>query len=392
MIAAVIEKVVRDRLGLDPAALGTSVLDRVIEVRMKARGITEPSLYAARLMTESAERDALAADLVVPETWFFRGSHALFDRFAAFVLRCAQNARGPVRILSAPCSTGEEPYSLALAFHNHLTGPIAYTIDAIDLSERNLGRAAEARYPSSAFREPGPDPRPAYFRKTGDVWELFPHIRSKVRFLVGNLADPLLLAGERPYDLILCRNAFIYLTPDAKQRAMMNFDRLLALHGWLCVTPAEAERLPPGRFVPEGPNMFGIYRRVEVDTLLPATRIEQPLPIETPAPVPRAPQRDTNGLTVARRLADIGRLTDARAECESFLRVHPTSADALALLGVIHLATGNEDAAFTALGKALYLAPDHPEALSHMIGLCDRRGNSGRAAALRKRLARSEGA
>ena len=395
MIAAVIDKVVRDRLGLDSSALGPSILGRAIEQRMTARGIAEPSLYAARLMTEPAERDALAADLVVPETWFFRGGHALFDRLAAFALERAERSSGAVRVLSAPCSTGEEPYSLALAFLDHLSAPGSCTIDAIDLSERNLARATDARYPASAFREPGSDPRPAYFSKTGTGWELFPHIRSKVRFFNGNLADPLFLAGERPYDLILCRNVFIYLTPDAKQRAMANLDRLLALDGRLCLTPAEAERLPPGRFVLEGPSEFGTYRRAGGGGIVlpaPGERVVIPV-VELPAPpAPRTAPRDTNELATARRLADSGRLAEARAECEALLRVRPASANTLALLGVIHLAAGNPDAAFIALGKALYLAPDHPEALSHMIGLCERRGSAGRAAALRKRLARSENA
>ena len=73
--------------------------------------------------------------------------------------------------------------------------------------------------------------RPAYFRAAGGSWELLPHIRAAVRFRPANLADPLFLAAERPYDLILCRNVFIYLTPEAKQRAMAHLDRLLALDG-----------------------------------------------------------------------------------------------------------------------------------------------------------------
>ena len=106
-----------------------------------------------------------------------------------------------------------------------------------------------------------PDVRPVYFHQIEGQWELLPHLRAAVRFQPGNLTDPLFLASERPYDLILCRNLFIYLTPDARVRALANFDRLLALDGWLCVTPTEADRLPPDRFVSDGPTEFGIYRR-----------------------------------------------------------------------------------------------------------------------------------
>ncbi len=226
----------------------------------------------------------------------------------------------------------------------------------------------------------------------GEAWELLPHLRGLVRFLPGNLTDPLFLASERPYDLIVCRNVFIYLTPEAKQRAMANIDRLLALDGRLCVTPAEADRLPPGRFVPEGAPEFGIYRRVGLDSgihKMLAIEPVEPQPEPAPPPtVPSAPPPTPGTLAAARVLADAGRLADARAACEHLLRAHPGDADALALLGVVHLAAGHADAAYDAFGKALYLAPDHTEAVSHMIGLCERKGQTARAAALRKRLAR----
>lgn len=390
---ATIDRVVRDRLGLDSVTLGRNVLARAIQIRMAARGITVPSLYAARLMTEPAERDALAAELVVPETWFFRGGRPLFDRLATFVLG---RGRG-VRVLSAPCSTGEEPHSLAMALFDHLSAPADCAIDAVDLSERNVTRATAARYSASAFREPGPDLRPGFFRKVGEAWELLPHLRAMVRFMPGNLTDPLFLERERAYDLILCRNVFIYFTPEAKQRAMANIDRLLALDGRLCVTPAEADRLPPGRFVTEGPSEFGVYRRVGVGSKIHAALLaETPAPTEpTPPPAaPSLPPAAPGTLAAARALADGDRLPEARAACEQLIRARADDADAHALLGVVHLAAGDTGGAYDAFGRALYLNQDHVEAISHMIGLCERRGLGPRAAALRKRLAKlaAEGA
>jgi chemotaxis protein methyltransferase WspC len=280
-----------------------------------------------------------------------------------------------------------------MSLHDPLGPAGQYTIDAIDLSERNLVKASDGRYSSGAFREPGPDPRPLYFKKVGDGWEVRPQLRGSVRFQPGNLTDPLFLERERPYDLIMCRNVFIYFTPDAKQRAMANIERLLAPEGRLCVTPAEADRLPPGRFVSEGPAEFGLYRRAEVraEARAPAPAAAKPAPVVTPPPAPAL----GSAMSAARVLADSGKLAEARAACDALIRANPTDPDAFALLGVIHLAAGNEDAAHDAFGKALYLTPDHLEALSHMIGLCERRGNTARAAALRKRLAAldpSEGA
>ncbi len=393
MTAGAIDAVVRERLGLDPLALGPHVLGRAVEVRMHARGLTDPAVYASRLMTEPAERDALAADLAVSETWFFRGGRSLFDRLAAFVAdRTAGRSPGnTIRILSIPCSTGEEPYSLAVALHERFLTPDDFTIDAVDLSERALARAKAAGYGAFAFREAGTDIRPPYFRRVEDRWELLPHLRAAVRFRTGNLTDPLFLAGERAYDLIVCRNLFMYLTADGRVRAMANFDRLLALDGRMCVTPGEADRLPPGRFVPDGPTESGIYRRVGVGSAL--HNVLAPLadaPLAVPPVAPAAPEGAAapGTLGAARRLADAGRLDEARAACERLLRTRPADADAQSLLGVVHLAAGRTNDAFEALRKALYLVPDHAEAMAHMMGLCERRGDTARAAALRRRLAR----
>jgi chemotaxis protein methyltransferase WspC len=401
-VTTAIDTVVRERLGIDPVALGPNVLDRAVEGRMLARGLSDPALYTARLMTEQSERDALAADLAVSETWFFRGGRPLFERLAGFLAERAatRTAGGKARAMSIPCSTGEEPYSLAIAMHERFLTPDDFTLDAVDLSDRALSRAAVGRYGSFAFREGGTDTRPAYFRRIGDQWELLPHLRAAVRFLPGNLADPFFLAGERPYDLIVCRNLFIYLTPDAKVRAITNFDRLLALDGRLCVTPAEADRLPPGRFVPDGPTEFGIYRRAGVGSAihrpLGATEAAASVPVSpgTDAPARSGSLKETaraappNTLEAARIFADTGRLDEARAVCEALVRARATDADALALLGVVHLAAGRIDGALDALRKALYLAPDHVEAVSNMMALCARRGDTARAAALRRRLDR----
>jgi chemotaxis protein methyltransferase WspC len=441
MTLAAIEAAVRDRLGLDPASLGPAVLPRLVADRMRATGAATPEAYLGMLAVGSAEAAALAAELAVPETWFFRGGRQLFDKLAGFLAdRAARGPASPARALSLPCSTGEEPYSLAVALHERLVPPDAYRIDGADLSARHLERAAAGRFPASSFREPGPDVRPPHFRHikdhAGDRWELLPHLRRAVRFVSGNVTDPDFLADEPPYDLILCRNLFIYLTPDGRKRAMANLDRLLAADGWLCLTPAEADRLPPGKFTADGPTEFGLYRRADKAPSAeagfgvrlgpdpspgsPVKRESRPLPARrgevfspgvpvrdpsSPATPPRPdpwgeagprPRREPGEgvasappppLAAARALADANRLSEAKAVCEA-LTAGPGAADAFALLGVVLQAEGKADAAADAFRKALYLAPDHAEALAHLVVLADRRGDAAQAAALRRRLAR----
>jgi chemotaxis protein methyltransferase WspC len=399
-----VEAVVRERLGMDPASLGLSALHQAVQVRMRARGASSHAEYAGLLALDPAEAGALGVELAVPESWFFRGGHQLFDRVAEFVAARAA-ARPPgqgVRVLSAPCSTGEEPYSVAIACHEGFVPPDAYAIDAVDVSARHLERATAARYPNFSFRESGPDIRPAHFKSVGEQWELLPHLRRQVRFRTANLTDPGFLSDEPRYDVIFCRNVFIYLTPDGRRRAMASLERLLAPDGMLCLTPGEADRLPPGQFTASGDS--GLYRRAAAVPAVavpapppvlraPLPRVDPvPPPIEEPAPVVMGPvaavQPKPASLEAARALADAGRLAEARLACERMLKDAPASGALQALLGTIELAQGRADAAADAFRRSLYLDPDCVEALEQMIVITDRKGNAAQAAALRRRLAR----
>jgi chemotaxis protein methyltransferase WspC len=404
-----IEAVVRDRLGLDPEALGAAALPLAVEKRTNAIGVATTDAYLEVLSSNPAEQIALAAELAVAETWFFRGGYELFDTLAVFVSERAgqRPAETPVRVLSVPCSTGEEPYSLAIALDRHQVPPSAYQIEGVDLSVAHLTRAASGRFNSFSFRDSGPELRTTYFQQTGDRWELRPAIRERVRFSAGNVADPNFHAGVQLFDVILCRNLFIYLTEDARRRALANLDRLLAKAGRLVLSPAEADRLPPNRFVGTGPPSLGIYQRTGLsDTTRPAIVVGPPerKPVSHPAAI--APQRVARAggttpivraesiaahdtLEAARVLADAGQLVAARSVCERMLARAASDPNVYSLLGVVNLAEGRPADAADSFRKALYLDPDHQDALGHMIVICDNRGDIAQAAALRKRLART---
>lgn len=383
-----IEAIVRDQLGLDPASLGPHFLEQMVAARMTACAINDPAVYAARLLSDPQERDALAAELVVPETWFFRGGYPLFSRLANIVaerLSCSTRVP-PVRILSIPCSTGEEPYSLAIALYERFLSSEEVHIDAVDISQRALEKALRARYSSFSFREAtNPELRTLYFQPYHDQWELLPHLRAYVHFHHGNLTNPRLLAGEKPYDLIICRNLFIYLTTEARQLALDNLERLLTFDGCLCLTAAEADRLPANHFARDGPSEMGIYRRVNFAFRADISR-PTPLPTDWATLSATTAPSSSRTLSTARALADAGQLEQARRVCEELLVQTPTDADTFALLGVIHLALGHTETAFDLFRKTLYLVPDHIEALSHMLALCERKGDRARAAVLRRRL------
>jgi chemotaxis protein methyltransferase WspC len=397
-------RLLRERIGLNPDSVGPAV-GAAVAGRMRAVGVTDPAAYA-RLAEQPGEFQALAEDVAVPETWFFRGGGV----FAHLAQRFANQPRPPgrpFRALSVPCSTGDEPYSLAIALAEAGAPAGAWVLDGVDLSARCLEQARRGRYSEAAFRQTDPELRRRYFRPADGGWELVPGLRQTVRFRQGNLLDPIFLSSEAPYDLIFCRNLFIYLHPEARRRCLATLERLLAADGLLVV--GAAEPLPvdaPFRRV--GPDGAFLYQKLgeraapnaergtrnaerteksgEVPRLrLPPPRTQPPEAAE-PRPAPGAPR---SGLDELRRQADGGQLDEALAGCRALLDRAGPSADVYSLMGVVLQARGEAEEANRCFQKALYLRPDHREALTHLMLLAQRDGDAPRADLLRRRLERA---
>jgi chemotaxis protein methyltransferase WspC len=389
----------RQRLGLNPDALSPSALPSAVGRRMRESGEVNLAAYAARAVATAEEFQELVHELVVPETWFLRGGELFFH--LADHLRAA--APRPARALSVPCSTGEEPYSLALAVCERGVPRTAWTVDAVDVSLRGLAVARAGRYGDFSFRQVDPALRARYFRAVGGQWEVRADLREPVRFRPGNLVAPDFLAGEAPYDVILCRNLFIYLHPEARRLALANLERLLRPDGVLCMGHAEPLDTTDGRFRRWGPHGFFFYRRdagggrARVDApAAPAPRprsLPPPLPAHrAPAPAPPVPAAvPADLLAQARDRADEGKLDEAVGLCQESLARSGPSADGYSLLGVLRQAREEAGEARACLEKALYLRPDHEEALTHLMLLYRQQGNEAGAERLRRRLGRAGG-
>src|SRR5262249_47105557 len=150
-------------------------------------------------------------------------------------------------------------------------------IDAVDLSPRLLDLARRGRYPELSFRQLDEGLKRRHFTATPDGWEISATLREAVHFCQGNLVAPGFLAGEPPFDLVFCRNLFIYLAAPARRRARDPLDRLLAPEGLLCMGHAEPLDPAEGRFRATGPAGFFLYRRTPVAPA-PPPRPLLPLP------------------------------------------------------------------------------------------------------------------
>ena len=385
MNLTVVADLLRERIGLDPASLGATSLTRAVWGRMAALGLTRPAEYAVRLTNDAREFQTLLGEVTVPETWFFRGG----DLFAHLASRVVESARARLpgsryRILSVPCSTGEEPYSLAIALAEAGAPASAYVIEAIDVNPAYLERARLARFNDLSFRQTAPELRRRYFRPVDAGWELVPAIRSLVRFREDNLLAPNFLAGEEGYDLIFCRNLFIYLHEGARRRALDTLYRLLAPSGLLSAGHAEPLDRFDARFARTGASGYFLFHRKTAGRKDEPEAASAPLPSEPAEPATAAVEL----LVRARRQADAGKLDEALATCESSLRLFDPSADLFGLMGVLYQAIRKKEEAVRCFQRALYLEPGHRDALTHWMLLCKEQGDLAQGALLCDRLER----
>jgi chemotaxis protein methyltransferase WspC len=405
MNLAPIAGLLENRIGLDAASLGPSTLRAAVAERMAALAISDPVVYAGRLADRGDEFEELLNRLLVPESWFDRGGE-LFGFLASEIATRLQSpsSQGIVRILCLPCSTGEEPYSLAMALLDRGAPSERWRIDGVDLSQKFIDAATRGTYRELSFRQMSLDRRVRYFQLAGTEWSLDSAVRTLVHFKVGNVMDSTLLsksAGD--YDFILCRNLLIYLTADARLRAVANLERLLAPEGILGVGHAEPQILAERGYQRFGPDSCFLYRREAIRETNKVSR--RPAPIHRREPAKAIAANETTFAAVkpaiahttepqapslqdARRLADQGRLDDALVVCRQRLAQFGPSADAFSLLGIIQQSLGAAAEANDAFRKALYLNPDHREALTHAMLLSSRLGDETRTAVLRERLTR----
>ena len=394
-MTAALRQLVERRIGLDPETLGPSAFADAVADGCRAAGLADVDAYTGLLEHDPDAFRALVERLVVPETWFFRGGK-LFQHLAADAADRIAAGRN-FRALSAPCSTGEEPYSLAMALLDAGLPPERWEVEGIDLSPAAVAAAGRKVYREFSFRQTPADARGRYFRPVPNGWELTEAVRDKVRIRVGNVLDP----DPGPsggYDVILCRNLLIYLTQASRRRALDGLERRLAPDGLLAVGHAEPSVLAGRGYRKIGADELFLFTRTAgppaPPPMMPTPRLAPPMavrfipkppPVPPAKPAPAAPP--VSPLALARRLADDGQLADALTACRAALAVAP-SADGYALLGVIHNAAKEPGPAADALRRALYLDPNHREALALAAGLADAAGNAAQAKLYRGRLAR----
>ena len=403
----------KERIGLDVTSVGPAIIERAVRQRSTANHALTADDYWHRLQGSRDEQQALIEAVIVPETWFFRypESFATLAKLAATRLAQINNLRA-LRILSLPCSTGEEPYSIAMALLDAGLKPHQFKVEGMDVSPLSVEKARRAVYGNNSFRGQDIEFRERYFTAEDEGYRLDERVLDQVRLQVGNLLDPTLLANEPAYDFVFCRNLLIYFDLPTQQQVFEVLKRLTHVDGVLFIGPAEGSLL--GRFGMRSigiPQSFAFSRQAAPEpvaaflpTVLPSPQAQRqpvsyvaparPRPFATVAPAPRAvktPPSDAAALLVnIAALANEGKSAEARAACESYLRSHEPVAQVFYWLGLLSDIAGSALEAQGFYRKALYLEPQHPDALMHLAVLLQSQGDTAGARRLQDRAARSE--
>jgi chemotaxis protein methyltransferase CheR len=242
---------IHERFGLFFPADRHQDLLRAVEHACDEAGFDDAETYVDWVLSGSHSDDALEAlvtSLTIGETYFFRDP-ALFSALREVVLpqRFRHNHdRKRIRLWSAGCSTGEEPYSIAmlLDYYGLLKKDWHIEVVATDVNVKSLSRARKGIYSRWSFRGMDADLQRRYFTAVDDHhWQLNEAVRRRIQFSYLNLAAPPFRIGEDSAvgcDVILCRNVLMYFSRELREQILNELSRMLVDGGWLVVSPSEA--------------------------------------------------------------------------------------------------------------------------------------------------------
>lgn len=304
---AVFRDVIERRLGLsfDEAKLEGL---REVFVRRVSTAVDGARAYLARLddETNGAELRELARELTVGETYFFRHR----EQFAAFsevaLPDRLQRDRGAreLRILSAGCASGEEPYSIAVRVLSHgIPLGVRVSIRGVDVNSVALEKARRGCYSAWSLRETDADERSRWFMTHGREYVVPADVRKLVSFEEGNLADddPTLFAPET-YDIVFCRNVLMYFSPARTVEVVARLSRSLVPGGYLFLGHAETLRGLSHDFHLQHTHNAFYYRRKGV--------LEPDLAVTPPMPRPSTPLRSPDSSWVGTWLETVQRTSE----------------------------------------------------------------------------------
>lgn len=233
-----IKKMLCETAGVDCSGYRDEYLRRRFEIRLKATGANTYGRYLLYIKKNPSELEKLLNDLTINYTTFFRDGD-VYDYLEKTLLPLLFKPKNSVRIWSAGCATGEEPYSIAILAHKILGKSInnqLVTIYASDIDRDALSKAAIGKFQKKHLGAMNQALIDQFFTSEGEIYQIKDFVKHIIHFEQFDLMKPSI---HHNLDLILCRNVMIYFEKESQQQIHMSFYRSLRDGGYMITGKSE---------------------------------------------------------------------------------------------------------------------------------------------------------
>ena len=383
---------VHQRCGLHLEGLAEARLFRAVASLQASTGLTDTTQLLRKISRDPALFDQFVSQLTVNETYFFREPDALDWLVNTYLPERLTTEQPPLSIFSAGCSSGEEPYSVAMMLSERFgeRAKALFTLTGGDLDHQVLAKARQAVYGGMAFRALSPAFKKRYFSPHQGRYKLHESLRQWVTFRPFNLLNANEDSPGGPFDVILFRNVSIYFDQQTRRHIHQQLSQLLAPNGILLCGVTETLGNDLGVFeLTEAQGIF-YFRHAEHPAIVPATPLQPSLlamdnmaeesisvaestnkqiasdsctDVAPQAPHQHATENEptdsiSHQLHTAHRLLNQNAFDDAATLLEELLKQQPWSIDALVLAGLVARWQQQPQLAYDHFKRAIYVAPE----------------------------------
>ena len=230
--------ILKNKKKLDMNGFRDKFLKRRIKLKMNEKKIHNYKDFIKLLKQEDDEVDKLFHFITVNYTSFYRDGD-VYDQFYQEILPKIFLNKKTIKILSAGCSSGEEPYTLSMLLNEYTErkkGKINFRIEALDVDSEVIQKARKGEYNKESFKELDKKYIKKYFTEVNDKYIVKSELKRYITFRLHDINKPI---KDNYYDIIFCRNVFIYFTNESKEKALNNFHKALKENAYLIIGKTE---------------------------------------------------------------------------------------------------------------------------------------------------------
>ncbi|MCB2171489.1 protein-glutamate O-methyltransferase CheR [archaeon] len=228
----------KNKKKLDIYGFRDKFLKRRIKLKMNEKKITNYKDFIKLLKQDDNEIDKLFHFITVNYTSFYRDGD-VYDHFYQEILPKIFISRKPIKVLSAGCSSGEEPYTLSMLlneYNERKNCKVNFRVEALDVDSEVIRKAQKGEYNKESFKELDKKYIKKYFTDVNDKYIVKSELKRCITFRLHDINKPI---KDNYYDVIFCRNVFIYFTNESKEKALTNFYNALKENAYLIIGKTE---------------------------------------------------------------------------------------------------------------------------------------------------------